>query len=63
MYQAGNQGLTKEEDITAYVWRYGIRPAWSEDKNKSIRQKVADFLKMEPPRLEARADSKRAEQP
>jgi hypothetical protein len=45
MYQAGNQGLTKEEDITAYVWRYGIRPAWSEDKNKSIRQKVADFLK------------------
>jgi hypothetical protein len=45
LYRAGNAGLTSEGDITAYVWKNGIRPAWTEQKNQSIRQKVADFLK------------------
>jgi hypothetical protein len=45
LYQAGNMGLTNEQDITAYVWRYGIRPKWTSAKNASIRDKVTNFLK------------------
>jgi hypothetical protein len=44
LYQAGNQGLTNPQDITAYVWKNGIRPAWTADKNTAIRNKVATFL-------------------
>lgn len=39
-----NAGLKKESDITAYVWRYGIRPAWNDTKEKSIKEKVQAFL-------------------
>lgn len=37
-------GGGSEEEITAYVWRYGIRPKWTDEKEKSIKQKVKDFL-------------------
>lgn len=43
-FDATKNGLTNEGDITAYVWRYGIRPAWNSEKETSIKQKVSDFL-------------------
>lgn len=37
-------GGGSEGEITAYVWRYGIRPAWTSEKEKGIKQKVTEFL-------------------
>jgi hypothetical protein len=32
------------EDQTAYVWRYGIRPAWTDQKETMIKAKARDFI-------------------
>lgn len=40
----GNDSLKNEADLAAYVWRFGIRPKWTDEKNKSIREKVTEFL-------------------
>lgn len=42
--QAIDKGLTNQQDITAYVWKNGIRPYWTEEKNQGIRKATADFL-------------------
>lgn len=44
--QAIDKGLTNQQDITAYVWKNGIRPYWTEEKNQGIRKATADYLGM-----------------
>lgn len=40
------QGNTfmNESDKTAYVWKNGIRPYWTDSKNQAIRNKTAEVL-------------------
>ena len=43
-YEEGkNKGLTGE-DLTAYVWKNGIRPYWTDDKERSIKERTKEFL-------------------
>lgn len=43
-YQNGRAKGLVGEDLTAYVWRYGIRPKWTTEKEKSIKQLTREFL-------------------
>lgn len=43
-YQNGRAKGLVGEDLTAYVWRYGIRPKWTAEKEQSIKQLTREFL-------------------
>lgn len=43
-YQNGRAKGLVGEDLTAYVWRYGIRPKWTTEKEQSIKQLTREFM-------------------
>lgn len=53
--EAQAQGLTNPEDITAYVWKNGIRPYWTDEKNLAIRAETSEFLSSSPAPVETAA--------
>lgn len=45
--EARARGIKDPEELAVYVWRHGIRPFWTDAKEKAIRRLVRKLLGMD----------------